>query len=174
MNPFLIKITPVNIHQVHLLQKISKETFLPAFEQYNTEENLKVYFEKAFSIESLINQINNLNSRFYFVYQDDQLCAYFKINIGESQTEIQAEDGLELERLYIYPNFQNQGIGEMILNEVKIKAISEDKKYIWLGVWEHNLRGIKFYKNFGFQKFDSHIYMMGDDAQTDWMMRLIL
>ena len=168
------KITPVNIHQVHQLQKVSKETFLESFAEFNTEENLKDYFEKAFSITSLMNQINNPNTRFYFIHQDQELCAYFKINIGESQTEIKSEDGLELERIYIYQKYQSQGLGKTILNEVKIKALLEDKKYIWLGVWEHNLRAIKFYENFGFQKFDSHIYVMGDDPQTDLMMRLII
>jgi ribosomal protein S18 acetylase RimI-like enzyme len=168
------KITPVNIHQVHQLQKISKETFLESFAEFNTKENLEDYFGKAFSIHSLMNQINNSNTKFYFVHQNQDLCAYFKINIGESQTEIKAEDGLELERIYIYQNHQNQGLGKTILNEVKIKALLEDKKYIWLGVWEHNLRAIKFYENFSFQKFDSHIYVMGDDPQTDLMMRLII
>lgn len=166
------KISQVNIQQVHLLQKISKETFLAAFAKDNTEQNIKDYFEKAFSIRVLIDQINNQNSRFYFVYQGAELCAYFKINIGESQTEIQGADGLELERLYIYPIYQNRGLGELILNEVKIKAILDSKKYIWLGVWEHNLKAIKFYERFGFEQFDSHIYDLGDDAQTDLMMRL--
>lgn len=169
-----LKINQVNIHQVHILQKISKETFLESFAEFNTEKNLKDYFEKAFSITSLMNQINNPNIRFYFVYQDQELCAYFKINIGESQTEIQAEEGLELERIYLYQKHQNQGLGKNILHEVKIKALMEDKKYIWLGVWEHNLRAIKFYENYGFQKFDSHIYVMGDDPQTDLMMRLTI
>jgi len=168
------KINQVNIQQVHQLQKISKETFLAAFAKDNTAQNIEDYFEKAFSIKALNNQLNNLNSRFYFVYQGPELCAYFKINIGDSQTEIQGMDGLELERIYIYPSFQNQGLGEIILNEVKIKAILENKKYIWLGVWEHNIKAIQFYKRFGFEQFDNHIYILGDDAQTDLMMRLIL
>jgi diamine N-acetyltransferase len=167
-------ISQVNIQQVHQLQKICKETFLAAFAKDNTEQNINDYFEKAFSIKSLSKQINNLESRFYFVHHEQELCAYFKINIGKSQTEIQGADGLEIERLYIYPKYQNQGLGEIILNEVKIKAVLENKKYIWLGVWEHNLKAIKFYERSGFVQFDSHIYHLGDDAQTDWMMRLVL
>jgi ribosomal protein S18 acetylase RimI-like enzyme len=45
---------------------------------------------------------------------------------------------------------------------------------MWLGVWENNHRAIKFYHDFGFKKFDSHIYVMGDDPQNDWMMMLTL
>ncbi len=170
----MFKIKPIKIHQIHLLQKISIETFSLAFAKDNTSENLVDYYGKAFSIEALSNQINNLNSRFYFVYDEDKLAAYFKINIGESQTEIGTNDEMELERLYIYPEHQNKKIGAFIVNEVKIKGILENKKYIWLGVWENNLRAIKFYQNQGFIKFDSHIYYLGNDPQNDWMMRLEL
>ena len=170
----MLRISPIDIHQVHQLQKVSIETFSLAFAKDNTSENLVEYYGKAFSIEALSNQINNLNSRFYFVYDEDKLAAYFKINIGESQTEIGTNDEMELERLYIYPAHQNKKIGAFIVNEVKIKGILENKKYIWLGVWENNLRAIKFYQKQGFIKFDSHIYYLGNDPQNDWMMRLEL
>lgn len=167
-----VKISEVNQHDVGQLQKICMETFTESFAKDNTEENLKDYFAKAFSISALTHQINNLNAKFYFVYVNNELAAYFKINIGESQTEIKGADGLELERIYVYQKFQKKGLGNIILNEVKIKAIQLEKKYIWLGVWEKNLEAIRFYQNFGFQKFDEHIYPIGDDPQIDWMLRL--
>lgn len=169
-----IEIKPVTVHDVHLLQKISIQTFDLAFADFNTKENLATYYQLAFSIPALIKQIENPNSTFNMVYVDNQLAAYTKVNIGESQTEIKAPDGLEVERLYIYPNYQNFGLGEFLLNQIKERALSLNKKYMWLGVWENNHRAIKFYRNFGFEKFDSHIYVMGDDPQNDWMMKLSL
>jgi ribosomal protein S18 acetylase RimI-like enzyme len=174
LNPINIKLEPINIQQVHLLQKISIDTFNLAFEAFNTKENLDHYYKIAFSIPSLIKQIENPNSTFHFVYVNGNLTAYTKINIGESQTEIQANEGLEVERLYIYPEYQNIGLGKQLLNEIKINAILADKTYMWLGVWENNHRAIKFYQDFGFKKFDSHIYVMGNDPQNDWMMMLTL
>jgi len=38
-------------------------------------------------------------------------------------------------------------------------------------VWEHNIKAIAFYKKFGFEQFGSHIFMLGDDIQTDILMR---
>jgi diamine N-acetyltransferase len=162
----------VNVQQVHLLQKVAKETFIEAFAKDNSPENLNHYLEHAFSISSLTAQINNLDSAFFLVYQQEHCCGYFKINIGESQTEIKGFDGLELERIYLYEKYQGMGLGHRIINEVKIIATQKDKKYIWLGVWEHNLKAIKFYERNGFQKFDTHIYPIGDDPQVDWMMKL--
>ncbi len=168
------KFTLIDQLQVHQLQKVSKETFTEAFAKDNTEENLKHYLTVAFNVESLITQINNPASEFYFLEIDGEIAGYFKINIGESQTEIKGADGLELERIYIFQKYQSKGLGGFIINEIKIKAIQKDKKYIWLGVWENNVKAIKFYQKLGFEKFDEHIYPIGDDPQTDWMMRLII
>ncbi len=43
--------------------------------------------------------------------------------------------------------------------------------YVWLGVWEENKRAIQFYAKNGFVEFDKHIFVLGNDAQTDIMMK---
>jgi len=42
---------------------------------------------------------------------------------------------------------------------------------VWLGVWEHNERAIAFYKKWGFTQFGEHTFMLGKDAQTDWLLK---
>lgn len=170
----MLNIQIVKICEVKELQFISKSTFSESFAKDNTEENLQDYFNQAFSVEALSLQINNPFSRFFFVYFEGNLCGYFKINIGESQTEIKDNDGLELERIYILAEHQGKKIGEKIIAEIKKIALTEQKKYIWLGVWEQNLKAIRFYERLGFIKFDTHIYPIGNDPQVDWMMRLTL
>ncbi|MEG2102651.1 MAG: GNAT family N-acetyltransferase, partial [Flavobacterium sp.] len=49
-----------------------------------------------------------------------------------------------------------------------------DLKYIWLGVWEENIRALSFYKKNGFVEFDKHIFVLGDEEQTDLLMKLTL
>ena len=48
------------------------------------------------------------------------------------------------------------------------------KTYVWLGVWEENPRAIRFYEKNGFVVFDKHIFRMGNDEQTDLMMKKLL
>jgi diamine N-acetyltransferase len=51
-------------------------------------------------------------------------------------------------------------------------ALQRKADYVWLGVWEHNSRAINFYKKNGFVEFDKHIFKLGDDEQTDILMKL--
>nr|WP_228115767.1 hypothetical protein [Sphingobacterium faecium] len=53
-------------------------------------------------------------------------------------------------------------------------AIKRKSKYVWLGVWEENPRAINFYKKNGFEEFDKHVFILGDDEQTDILMKKIL
>ncbi|WP_221405412.1 N-acetyltransferase [Flexibacter flexilis] len=46
--------------------------------------------------------------------------------------------------------------------------------YVWLGVWEQNAKAIRFYEKNSFVAFDKHIFILGDEAQTDIMMQLVL
>jgi ribosomal protein S18 acetylase RimI-like enzyme len=43
---------------------------------------------------------------------------------------------------------------------------------IWLGVWEKNHNAIGFYTKNGFITFDKHLFLLGDDQQTDLLMKL--
>lgn len=164
----------VQLSDVTLLQKISIQTFTEAFAKDNTEENLTHYLKSAFSITELENQIQNPDSFFYFLRVEEEIIGYFKVNIGESQTELKTANSMELERIYILKQYQSHGFGKIVLEKVVELAKTLEKQLIWLGVWEHNLKAIQFYQRFGFQKFDEHVYPVGDDSQIDWMMQLVL
>ena len=58
----------------------------------------------------------------------------------------------------------------------KALQIAQEKNvgYLWLGVWEENHRALAFYKKNGFVEFDKHIFKLGNDPQTDIMMKLTL
>jgi ribosomal protein S18 acetylase RimI-like enzyme len=45
---------------------------------------------------------------------------------------------------------------------------------LWLGVWEHNLRAIGFYRKRGFVQCGAQPFLLGTDLQTDWIMNRTL
>ena len=99
---------------------------------------------------------------------------YLKLNFGDSQTELKDQKALEIERIYVLKEFHGKKVGQLLFE--KALKIAEEKKvdYVWLGVWEENLRAINFYKKNGFEEFDKHIFKLGNDEQTDIMMKLKL
>lgn len=169
-----IEIKSVEIEDVKTLQSISRETFSDTFGSENSKKDLKEYLENAYSIEQLSSEINNKNSEFKFIYLEDNLAGYLKLNVSNAQTENENQEGLEIERIYIKPNFKRLGLGKRLFEYALKKANSSNKKFIWLGVWEKNLPAIAFYEKQGFYFFDSHIFKLGQDLQKDLLMKLDL
>jgi ribosomal protein S18 acetylase RimI-like enzyme len=50
-------------------------------------------------------------------------------------------------------------------------ARKKNVNYVWLGVWELNQKAISFYTKNGFVAFSAHSFWLGDDEQTDIMMK---
>jgi ribosomal protein S18 acetylase RimI-like enzyme len=153
------------------LIEIAKTTFVDAFEKDNNPADFKAYINSAFDSNTIKAQLENTNSHFYFVFKDEQLVGYFKLNENEAQTDIKTNEAIELERIYVRQEFQGQRIGKLMLIEAKRLAVEKDKKYIWLGVWENNYDAIRFYQKHEFTKFATHPYFVGTDEQTDWLLK---
>ncbi|WP_405411413.1 GNAT family N-acetyltransferase [Maribacter sp. Asnod1-A12] len=152
------------------LRLISEQTFVTAFEKDNDPIDFKNYIDKAFAIEKIKGELLNKNSNFYFAYHNSKVIGYFKLNVGDAQTDLKTEESIELERIYVLADYQGNGLGKHILDYIKGLALSKSKKKLWLGVWEHNTAAIRFYQRQGFVKFDTHPYYIGEDEQTDWLM----
>ena len=159
------------LQDLESLQKISIETFYQTFADSNSAENMKEYLENAYNEEKLYKELSNPNSSFFFVYVDERLAGYLKLNEFPSQSDINDIDSLELERIYILKEFQGAGLGKDLLGHAISIAIEHGKKYIWLGVWEHNEKAKRFYQKNGFYRIGEHSFVVGDDVQIDYVMR---
>lgn len=169
-----IDIKRVTLNDIDQLQKIGRQTFSETFSAGNTEENMKKYLEEVFSMEKLTAELNNPNSEFYLAVLDNNVIGYLKLNFGQSQTELQDEKALEIERIYVVREFHGKKAGQLLYEKAMQIARQKNADYVWLGVWEENPRAINFYKKNGFVEFDKHIFKLGNDEQTDIMMRLQL
>ena len=165
------KVSPVEIDQ---LEKISRQTFRETFSSGNTEENMTKYLDEIFSSANLSIELNDNNAEFYFAKLDDKVIGYLKLNFGESQTELRDDHALEIERIYVLKDFYGKNVGQLLYNKAIQIAREKNKDYVWLGVWEENPRAINFYKKNGFVAFDKHLFQLGNDLQTDIMMKLKL
>jgi ribosomal protein S18 acetylase RimI-like enzyme len=99
---------------------------------------------------------------------------YLKLNKGGSQTELKDNDALEIERIYVLKDFHGKEVGQLLFDKAIEVAKAKHVAYVWLGVWEENKRALQFYTKNGFIEFDQHVFVLGDEAQTDIMMKLAL
>jgi ribosomal protein S18 acetylase RimI-like enzyme len=164
----------VTISDINQLQQVSRQTFSETFSHVNTEENMRKYLEEELSTEKLTNELAYHDSEFYFALLENNVIGYLKLNFGQSQTELKDDNAIELERIYVLKEFQGKSFGQFLCDYAIRIAKQRDIDYLWLGVWENNIKARNFYQKNGFVEFDKHIFKLGNDVQTDIMMKLVL
>jgi ribosomal protein S18 acetylase RimI-like enzyme len=169
-----MEIRKINIQDIDKLKEIGKRTFAETFSSENSGENMTEYLENRFSTEKLKTELNDENAEFYFAELNGKIIGYLKVNTGQSQTEIKDKNALEIERIYVLKEFHGKKVGQILYEKAIELAKEKNVEYVWLGVWEQNPRAIRFYEKNGFIVFDKHIFKLGNDEQTDIMMKLKL
>ncbi|MEH7224036.1 GNAT family N-acetyltransferase [Bacillus sp. JJ1566] len=165
-----ISIKKCSMEDLHILQEVSVETFNDTFRDQNSPENMAAYLEKAFNMKQLEKELSNISSDFFFIYFNNEVAGYLKVNINDAQSEEMGNESLEIERIYIKDKFQKHGLGKVLFNKAMEIALERNKKKIWLGVWEKNENAIAFYKKMGFVQTGAHSFYMGDEEQMDFIM----
>lgn len=128
------------------------------------------YLNHAFAIDRLTEELNDKECEFYFVEKEEDIAGYIKLNKKCSSALEIHQPAVELERIYILPSFQQNGLGQQLLNFALQWGKQQNARTLCLGVWEHNVRAINFYERNGFDRYGSHIFMLGADPQTDLLM----
>jgi ribosomal protein S18 acetylase RimI-like enzyme len=169
-----IEIRKISLSDIIQLKSIGRQTFYETFANTNTESDMAKYLDENFSPEKLSDEITTPNSAFYFASVGNKVIGYLKVNSGSAQTELKDQNTFELERIYVLKEFQGKRVGQKLYETALNLAKIAKADFIWLGVWEKNHRALLFYEKNGFEEFDRHIFKLGDDLQTDIMMRLRL
>ncbi|PRB02161.1 GNAT family N-acetyltransferase [Chryseobacterium sp. MYb7] len=169
-----IIINKASAEDVEIIQSLGIETFSETFAEDNTEEAMKKYLEESFNTEKIKSELNNPDSHFYIAWEEDNPVGYLKVNTGNAQTELQDDKSLEIERIYVKKSHHGKKVGQLLYDQALETAQQLKKSYLWLGVWEENLRALQFYRKNGFVEFDKHIFRLGEEEQTDLMMKKML
>ncbi|MFC6099162.1 GNAT family N-acetyltransferase [Olivibacter domesticus] len=164
-------ISKASFNELETIQQLGRETFSETFAQSNTAADMKRYLEENFNEHKVRTELSNPDSIFFIAWEDEKAVGYLKVNSGNAQTEIQDHTALEIERIYVRSSHHGKKVGQLLYEKALEIAEDQNKSYVWLGVWEENPRAIRFYEKNGFVTFDKHIFKMGNDEQTDIMMK---
>ena len=169
-----LELLKLNLENLDELMEISSTTFTNSFSNENTPENMRSYLRDSFNRKKLKKELMNSSSEFYFSKFKNKTSGYLKINFGNAQTDIKEYSGMELERIYVLKKYQGKRIGQFMIDFTIQVAKKRNVEYLWLGVWERNTKAIGFYEKNGFKIVDSHPFKMGNEIQTDYIMKLTI
>lgn len=167
-----LSIRPVEKSDLPALREIARSTFADTFSDQNAASDMDKYLNDSFSLEKLAAEFETPGALFFFAETAGKVIGYLKVNWGAAQTESLPGKMLEIERIYVLSDYRGKKVGKALFE--KALSIAQEKKRdgIWLGVWEKNTAALHFYRKNGFVEFGTHPFRLGDDEQTDLLMKL--
>lgn len=171
-----IKIRRGNLADVEMLAPLAVQIFNDTFAEnpLNAPEDMHSYITEFMSVEALGRELADENSTFFVAEINDEMLGYAKLQEHSTEECVSDANPIELQRLYVDKNFHGKGIAAELMDECLAEAERKNYRTMWLGVWEFNFRAQKFYEKIGFQKVGTHVFQLGSDAQTDWVMEKTL
>jgi diamine N-acetyltransferase len=154
-----------------MIADLSRQTFYDAFAADNTPENMAKFMNEQFTREKLMAEVVDPASIFLLAIIDNEVVGYARIRESSNSLELDNQPAIEIARIYAVTTTIGKGVGSALMQRCLTIAQEKQCSVVWLGVWEHNKRAIDFYTKWGFHKFSEHIFVVGDDPQTDWLMK---
>jgi ribosomal protein S18 acetylase RimI-like enzyme len=166
-----IQIRRATLNDKTALRVLGIKTFKDTFGEHNTAEDMEQYIASAFSIEQIESELQEEKTVFFLAEDGNRVAGYAKVREGEKQEALGNRHALELHRIYVDKDYLGKRVGNMLLEACLDYAKHSAYQTVWLGVWEHNPRAIAFYTKYGFEKFGDHVFVLGGDEQTDWLLK---
>lgn len=172
MNRTEIKIRRGAISDAAALAPLAVQIFNDTFAEnpLNAPEDMDSYITEFMSVAAFGGELGDENSIFFIAEANGEMIGYAKLQEHSTEKCVSGANPIELQRLYVTKNFHGKGIAGELMNECFAEAARKNCETMWLGVWEHNFRAQKFYEKIGFRQVGTHVFQLGSDAQTDWVM----
>lgn len=159
------------------LSAIATRTFVATFGHCYTPKDLSDYLAEAYDLDKVQREIEDPERYTVLLFHEDDAqtpCGYAVLHLGSVRTGDDApkDDYLELKRFYIDEGFQGRGCAYLMMDHVMEFIRKQQRKVVWLGVWENNPRAQKFYNKFGFVETGEHIFQVGEAQDRDLLFTL--
>lgn len=130
------------IKDAEAIARLGSEIFTTTFGWSMPAVDLATYLEDSYSTSSVGTDIADPNVDFIVaVDSNDQVVGFTELRRGSSEPCVEsAELPIELQRLYVSPDYHGKGVARMLFEEVERIAREQGFKTLWLGVWEENFK----------------------------------
>ena len=167
----MIRIRKAKIEELAAVRELAIEVYTDTFSAQNTRENLEAFFRESYDLGKFKAEFHEPDSALYIALDDLKIIGFLRLRQSNEANSYLGSNHVELHRLYIHRDYHGSSVSKMFMDEALRYAKEKNHEWIWLGVWEKNFRAQKFYTKWGFERFSEHVFQMGDDPQTDWLMK---
>jgi diamine N-acetyltransferase len=173
----VLRIRRATAADAEVLSTTAARWFDETFGPRNDPEDMRLYLEKAFSAARQTEELADPRRTVLLAEEDGSLVGYtvvYRTAAGEGHPAIPPGEAVEIQRFYVSTQHHGRGLARRLMEAAEETARELGAEVLWLGVWEHNTRAIRFYEKHGFVDVGDQEFLLGTDLQRDRAMARVL
>lgn len=153
-----------------VLSHIAKKTFVSAFGNLYSEENIRVFLDEQHTPEVYQRLIADPKYGLWLASDGDVPVAYAVAGpCGLPAPDLLPNAG-EIKRVYVDADCRSAGLGGRLMDRMLV-WLGERYGDIYLSVYADNEAAHRFYARHGFQKVHEYHFRVGEQLDPEWIMK---
>ncbi len=169
-----LHIRQATVADAAVLAELGAKTFYDTFHTFQTEEDMSKYLSFTYTPEKVKANLEKPDVFYYLAEDNNTAVGYAKLLLDVPVEQMKGDRVIEMEKIYVLKDYLGKGVGKKLMQQCIVAAVQEKFDWMYLGVWQHNTTAIEFYKQFGWEIFDTRKFQLGDNIEDDYVMRLKL
>ncbi|WGK64363.1 GNAT family N-acetyltransferase [Croceiramulus getboli] len=145
-----VSIEAVQLSQLPLLAKVAKRAYEASYPYVWENGNTDFYLHKSFTVEAINQELNRSGVEYFLINHQEEPAGLLKIISPISHPRTAPTQGLELEKIYLLPEYTGLGIGKSILDLLVSRSRTEGLGFLKTEVMT-TAKALPFYQKYGFQ-----------------------
>jgi GNAT superfamily N-acetyltransferase len=155
------------------LDAMARAIWIETFGATASPRDVETYLAGAYGPDGrLISDLNEGEAAFRIALSGERIVGYAKLNtpwLPDAEP-----DSLQLSQFYVASDFHGAGIAQVLMEWTIQAARTRGATALLLTVWEENHRAHRFYVKHGFEQIGDYAFAVGEQIDTDHILRLAL
>lgn len=152
------------------IANLGARVFSATFRDVTAAEDLRLFLAATYTPARLALDLMDAARHFIVAHVGASLAGFCQMRMGAADPSVVGPRPVELQRLYVDGPWHGVGVAQALMQHGIAWAKGHAYETLWLGVGDTNFRAQRFYQKFGLRRCGEHIFYVGTDPQTDFIM----
>lgn len=162
-------IRTANLDDATSLSRLGGKTFTETFGSMYSAEDLSLFLEQGHSEEVYRRVLSDPRSRVWIAEETTALVGFLSAGPCDLPVPDKPDSAGEIQRFYLLNDWQGHGTGGELFG-LAMEFLKGSFDHIYLSVYAENYGAQRFYERQGFVKIHAYHYMVGNQADPEFIM----
>lgn len=156
------------------LSHFGRQSFSDTFAHLYKPHDLSAYLNRVYTPAIFLADMATPDTEFRIAESGGKIIGFCKLGAVTVPIDPVPPRSIELRQLYVDRNFHGSGVAATLMAWALDRAFALGCEHVYLSVYAENYRAQKFYQRHGFKTIGEYKFMVGTQADDEYIMMLKL